>query len=204
MISGTFKQLAVIGLAIIAWALTEQLGGNGFIGAFAAGLATGRITDRCGVDILDFTEDEGQLLNLTVFFIFGISAIGFLGGAGWEVVVFGLLSLTLIRMLPVALSMLGTGLRGSSIAFLAWFGPRGLASIILALVVVEEEPDLPGLEVVLAAMTVTVLASVFAHGLSARPLVRAYARRLESRPGVEAEHEAVPEMPTRGSMHEPI
>jgi NhaP-type Na+/H+ or K+/H+ antiporter len=174
MISGTFKQLAVIGLAIIAWALTEQLGGNGFIGAFAAGLATGRITGRCGQDILDFIEDEGQLLNLAVFFIFGIGAIGFLGGAGWEVVVFGLLSLTLIRMLPVALSMLGTGLRGSSIAFLAWFGPRGLASISLALVVVEEEPDLSGLEVVLAAMT--------EHGSGQR--LRARAQRATPGPGL--------------------
>ncbi len=204
LITGTFQQLAIIALAIIAWALAEDLGGNGFIAAFVAGLTTGRITPVCGEKILDFTEDEGQLLNLAVFFIFGISAIGFLDAAGWEVVVFGLLSLTLIRMLPVAISMIGTGLRGSSIAFLAWFGPRGLASIILALVVVEEEPELPGLEIVLAAMTVTVLASVFAHGLSARPLVRAYAKRLEAGPGDMPEHETVPEMPTRGGHSEPL
>ena len=169
-ITGTFQQLAMIGLAIVAWALAEELGGNGFIAAFTAGLVTGRITPACGEKILDFTEDEGQLLNLAVFFIFGISAIGFLGAASWEVVLFGLLSLTVIRMLPVAIAMIGTGLRGSSIAFLAWFGPRGLASIILALVVVEEEPELPGLEIVLAAMTVTVLASVFAHGSAPGPV----------------------------------
>ena len=199
-ISSTFQQLAMIGLAIVAWALAEQLGGNGFIAAFTAGLVTGRITPDCGEKILDFTEDEGQLLNLAVFFIFGVSAIGFLGAAGWEVVVFGLLSLTLIRMLPVAIAMIGTGLRGSSIAFLGWFGPRGLASIILALVVVEEEPELPGLEIVLAAMTVTVLASIFAHGISARPLVRAYARRIEADPTAMAESEIVAEMPTRGRI----
>jgi NhaP-type Na+/H+ or K+/H+ antiporter len=204
LITGTFQQLAIIALAIIAWALAEELGGNGFIAAFVAGLTTGRITPVCGEKILDFTEDEGQLLNLAVFFIFGISAIGFLDAAGWEVVVFGLLSLTLIRMLPVAISMIGTGLRGSSIAFLAWFGPRGLASIILALVVVEEEPELPGLEIVLAAMTVTVLASVFAHGLTARPLVRAYAKSVEAGPGDMPEHEAVAELPTRGGHSEPI
>ncbi len=204
LITGTFQQLAIIGLAIIAWALAEQLGGNGFIGAFVAGLTTGRITTLCGEKILDFTEDEGQLVNLAVFFIFGISAIGFLDAAGWEVVVFGLLSLTVVRMLPVALAMLGSGLRVSSIAFLAWFGPRGLASIILALIVVEEQPELPGLEILLAAVTVTVLASVFAHGISARPLVRAYARSLESGPEDMAEHEAVPEMPTRGGHSEPM
>lgn len=204
LMTPTFQQLAMIGLAILAWALAEDASGNGFIAAFSAGLATARITPACGKRILDFTEEEGQLLNLTVFFIFGISAIGFLDAAGWEVVLLGLLSLTLIRMLPVAIAMLGTGLRLSSIAFVAWFGPRGLASIILALIVVEEEPELPALQVVLATMTVTVLASVFAHGLSARPLVRAYARRL----GVDApgspETVEVPEMPTRGRPGHPI
>ncbi len=204
LMTATFQQLAMIGLAIVAWALAEQLGGNGFIAAFTAGLATGRITPSCGETILDFTDDEGQLLNLAVFFIFGTSAIGFLDAAGWEVVVFGVLSLTLVRMLPVALALMGTGLRASSIAFVAWFGPRGLASIILALVVVEEEPELAGLPVVLAAMTVTVLASVFAHGVTARPLVRAYARRIEATAGAMAESEPVPEMPTRGRQAEPL
>ena len=119
-------------------------------------------------------------------------------------IVFGLLSLTVIRMLPVAISLIGTGLRASSVAFVAWFGPRGLASIILALLVIEEEPELPALDVVFAAMTVTVLASVFAHGISARPLVRAYARSLESAPEDMVESETVPEMPTRGGHSEPL
>lgn len=197
-ITGIFAQLAVIALAIIAWALAEELGGNGFIAAFVAGLVTGRITPVCGEKILDFTEDEGQLLNLAVFFVFGASAIGFLGATNWHVVVFGLLSLTLIRMLPVAVSMMGTGLRAGSIAFLGWFGPRGLASIILALVVVEEEPELPGLDVVLAAMTVTVLASVFVHGLTARPLSRKYGRSLGTGPEGMPEFKSAPELPTRG------
>ncbi len=203
-ITGTFQQLAIIALALVAWALAEELGGNGFIAAFVAGLTTGRITPVCGEKILDFTEDEGQLLNLAVFYIFGISAIGLLDAAGWEVVVFGLLSLTVIRMLPVAISMIGTGLRGSTVAFLAWFGPRGLASIILVLVVVEGQPELPGLDVVLAAMTVTVLASVFAHGLTARPLVRIYSRGLKAGPETMPEHETVTEMPTRGGGSEPV
>ena len=107
-------------------------------------------------------------------------------------------------MLPVAISMLGTGLRRSSVAFLGWFGPRGLASIILALVVVEEEPDLPALDVILAAMTLTVLASVFAHGTSARPMVLAYGRRFEEMPEDAEERETVPEMPTRGKVADPM
>lgn len=204
VMTGTFEQLVMVGFAVGTWALTESLGGNGFIGAFVAGLVTGRIVPLCGRQILDFVEEEGQLLNLSVFFIFGASATGFLSGADWQVVVFGVLSLTVVRMLPVAIALIGTGLTASTVGFLAWFGPRGLASIILALVVVEEEPGLPALDVVLAAMTVTVLLSVFAHGLSARPLVGVYARRMAAHPGADAEREAVAEMPVRGRSPAPM
>ncbi len=202
--TGTFQQLAMVGLALLAWALAGELDGNGFIAAFVAGMTAGRITDVCGEKILDFTEDEGQLLNLTVFFIFGIGAIGFLEGAGWEVYAYGLLSLTVVRMLPVAIALIGSGLRRSSVAFMGWFGPRGLASIILALVVIEEEPGLPGIETLFAAMTVTVLASVFAHGVTARPLTRAYAASLADAEADEAEMQPVAERPTRGKLAEPL
>jgi NhaP-type Na+/H+ or K+/H+ antiporter len=202
--TATFQQLSMIGLAVVAWALAEELGGNGFIAAFAAGMGASRVTAICGEKILNFTEDEGQLLNLTVFFFFGVSAIGFLEGAGWEVYAFGLLSLTVVRMLPVAIALTGAGLRRSSIAFMAWFGPRGLASIILALIVLEEEPELPGIPTLFAAMTVTVLGSVFAHGISARPLTRAYAAALADADAEEAEMQPVTEHPTRGSLAEPI
>jgi sodium/hydrogen antiporter len=200
--TGTFQQLSMIGIAIGAWALAEQLGGNGFIAAFVAGLTAGRVTDVCSEKILDFTEDEGQLLNLTVFYIFGISAIGLLDGAGWQVVLYGLLSLTAVRMLPVALALADAGLRRSSVAFIAWFGPRGLASIILALVVIEEEPELPGVSTLFAAMTVTVLASVFAHGISARPLTNAYARSIADAEQDAEEMRPVEEVPVRGRMAE--
>jgi NhaP-type Na+/H+ or K+/H+ antiporter len=200
--TGTFQQLSMIGLALGAWALAEQFGGNGFIGAFVAGLTAGRITTVCSERILDFTEDEGQLLNLTVFYIFGISAIGFLEGVGWEVFMYGLLSLTVVRMLPVAVALAGAGLRRSSVAFIGWFGPRGLASIILALVVIEEEPELPGISTLFAAMTVTVLASVFAHGISARPLTNAYARSIADADEVAEEMQPVEEVPVRGKMAE--
>ena len=200
LMTGAFQQLAVISLAVIAWALAEELGGNGFIAAFAAGLATSRITKVCGERVLDFTEDEGQLLTAVVFFIFGVGAISYLDAATWELVLFAILSLTVVRMVPVALAMIGTNLRARSIAFLGWFGPRGLASIILALVVVEEEPELPGLDIVLAAMTLTVLASIVAHGVTARPFVRAYGRHTETMYDDAAEMEAVHEVRTRGQL----
>jgi sodium/hydrogen antiporter len=170
-----FERLALAALAVIAWYAAGEAGGNGFIAAFvgggAAGMAAGSLRER----VLDFAEEEGQLLNLAVFFIFGVFAAEALGGATWQMVAYAVLSLTVIRMLPVAVAVVGLGLRPATIAFLGWFGPRGLASIILALVVIEEEPALAGIDEIFLVMTVTVLLSVIAHGVSAAPLTRRYA-----------------------------
>jgi sodium/hydrogen antiporter len=171
-----FEQFGVLALAVLAFVLADEAGGNGFIAAFVGGLAAGQIGGLAGNRIFEFTEEQGQLLSLAVFFVFGTVAISFLDGADLGIVVYAALSLTLVRMAPVALAVAGMGFRPSTVAFMGWFGPRGLASIILALVVAEEEPELPALGTILAAMTVTVLASVALHGLTARPLVRAYAR----------------------------
>jgi NhaP-type Na+/H+ or K+/H+ antiporter len=172
-----FERLALAALAIVSWWLADAAGGNGFIAAFvgggAAGMAAGPLRER----LLDFAEEEGELLNLSVFFLFGVFAAEALGGATASMVAYGVLSLTVIRMLPVALAVTGLGLRPATIAFLGWFGPRGLASIILALVVVEQEPALRGLDEIFLVMTVTVLMSVLAHGITAAPLTRWYARR---------------------------
>jgi sodium/hydrogen antiporter len=171
-----FEQLAMAALAVIAWLLADHAGGNGFIAAFvggaAAGTAAGPLRDR----VLEFTEDEGQILNLAVFFIFGVFAADALGEATWQMVAYAVLSLTVVRMVPVALAVIGLGLRPATVAFLGWFGPRGLASIILALVVVEEEPALAGLDQIFLVMTVTVLLSILAHGVTAVPITRRYAR----------------------------
>src|SRR5215213_9981452 len=125
------QRLALLALAIIAWALADTVGGNGFIAAFVGGLAAGPTVERVGEQLIRFTEAEGQLLNLSVFFIFGVLVVGLLESLSWEVAVYALLSLTLVRMLPVALSLYGTHLRGISVLFAGWFGPRGLASIVL-------------------------------------------------------------------------
>jgi sodium/hydrogen antiporter len=178
-----FEQLGVLALAVLAFVLADEAGGNGFIAAFVGGLAAGRMGTVAGRRIFEFTEEQGQLLSLAVFFMFGVAALGFLDDASWSIVLYAGLSLTIVRMLPVALAVAGMGFRASSIAFMGWFGPRGLASIILALVVAEEEPHLPGLGPILAAMTVAVLASVVLHGVSARPLTAAFARTLEGLPG---------------------
>jgi sodium/hydrogen antiporter len=171
-----FEQLALAALAVIAWLLADQAGGNGFIAAFVGGAAAGTVAGPLRDRVLEFTEDEGQLLNLVVFFIFGVFAADALGEATWQMVAYAVLSLTVIRMLPVAVATIGLGLSPATVAFLGWFGPRGLASIILALVVVEEEPALAGVEQIFLVMTVTVLLSILAHGVTAAPLTRRYAR----------------------------
>ena len=174
--SPAFQRLAVLALAVLAFVLADEAGGNGFISAFVGGLAAGRAGIGSVERILDFVEEEGQLFSLAVFFVFGVAVVDLVEPAGWEVVLYAALSLTLIRMLPVAVAVVGTGLPARSVAFMGWFGPRGLASIVLALTVAEEHPELPALDVVLAAVSVTVLASVVLHGMTAMPLVRAHAR----------------------------
>ena len=177
-----FEQFGVLGVAVLAFVLADEAGGNGFIAAFTGGLAAGRVGTRSGERIFEFTEEQGQLLGMAVFFVFGTVAISFLDAADLGIVLYAALSLTLVRMVPVAVSVAGMGLRPSTVAFMGWFGPRGLASIILALSVAEEEPELPALGVILAAVTATVLASVVLHGLTAVPGVRAYERATRGDP----------------------
>jgi NhaP-type Na+/H+ or K+/H+ antiporter len=194
-----FEKLAFAALAVITFVAADEVGGNGFIAAFvgggAAGMAAGAVTTRA----LDFAEEDGELLNLAVFFIFGVFASHALGDVGWQDVAYALLSLTLIRMLPVAVSVMGLGLRPATVGFLGWFGPRGLASIILALVVVEDAPALAGLDRIFGVMTVTVLISVFAHGVTAAPLSRRFAGAGKAAEAHESEHAPVIELPTRWS-----
>jgi NhaP-type Na+/H+ or K+/H+ antiporter len=195
--SGSFQRLALLALALIAWALADQIGGNGFIAAFVGGLAVGPTVERVGEQLIRFTEAEGQLLNLSVFFIFGVLAVGLMETLTWQVALYAVLSLTVIRMLPVAASLLGTHLRGISVLFAGWFGPRGLASIVLGLIVIAEAPQLAGAGEIELVVASTVLLSVLLHGVTAAPLSVAYARRVEGMPADAPEKREAVEMPTR-------
>lgn len=198
--SGLFQQLGIASLAVVAWAAADAVGGNGFIAAFVAGIAASSAVRDLGEMVTDFTEDEGQLLNLAIFFLFGAIAAEIFDQLTWQMLLFGLLALTVVRMLPVAISLIGTGLGAKTVAYLGWFGPRGLASIILALVVFEEDASLPGAPEIFLVMTVTVLLSVFAHGITAHPLTARYARGA-GRLGDDAPELAdVVELPTRLGM----
>ena len=194
----SFQRIALLALALIAWALADQIGGNGFIAAFVGGLAVGPTVERVGEQLIRFSEAEGQLLNLSVFFIFGVFVFGAIQHLSWEVALYALLSLTLIRMLPVALSLYGKHLRGISVLFAGWFGPRGLGSIVLGLIVVEEAPLLPGRDEIEMVVALTVLLSVLLHGLTAAPLSALYARRVEGMAADAPEKQGAVESPTRG------
>jgi sodium/hydrogen antiporter len=195
--TGSFRRLALLALAIIAWALADHIGGNGFIAAFVGGLAIGPTVESVGEQLIHFTEAEGQLLNLSVFFIFGVLLVGLFQPLSWEVAVYALLSLTVIRMLPVTLSLLGTHLRGVSVLFMGWFGPRGLASIVLGLVVVTEAPLLDGRDEIGVVVALTVLLSVLLHGVTAAPLSAVYVRRVEGMAASAPEKREMGELPTR-------
>jgi NhaP-type Na+/H+ or K+/H+ antiporter len=193
----TFQRLVLLALALIAWALADTIGGNGFIAAFVGGLVVGPTVKRVGERLIRFTEAEGQLLNLSVFFIFGVLVVGLAQSLSWMVVLYALLSLTVVRMLPVALSLLGTRLRAVSVLFAGWFGPRGLASIVLGLIVLEEAPLLAARDEIEAVVTLTVLLSVLLHGLTAAPLSAAYSRRVEGMAADVPEKRDAVEVPER-------
>jgi|Tabmets5t2r1_1033131.scaffolds.fasta_scaffold02346_2 NhaP-type Na+/H+ or K+/H+ antiporter len=167
-----YERLGLAAVALIAFVAADEVGGNGFIAAFVAGGAAGMTAGPLRNHMIDFAEEEGELLKIAVFFIFGAFAAEVLAGATWQMLAYAVLSLTVIRMLPVAIALAGQGLGTRTIAFMGWFGPRGLASVILALVVIEEQPLLAGIEEIFLVMTVTVLASVVAHGVTAAPLTR--------------------------------
>jgi NhaP-type Na+/H+ or K+/H+ antiporter len=191
------QRLALLVLAIIAWALADQIGGNGFIAAFVGGLAVGPTVERVGEQLIRFTEAEGQLLNLSVFFIFGVLVIGLIQPLSWEVALYALISLSVIRMLPVAVSLAGTHLRSVSVLFMGWFGPRGLASIVLGLIVVAEAPLLAGRDQIELVVALTVLFSVLLHGVTAAPLSAVYARRVDGMAADAPEKQGALELPTR-------
>lgn len=178
-ITPEYQRIAFLVLAVISFLLADEIGGSGFIAAFVGGLATGYITRDAGKVLIDFAEAEGQFLNLTVFFILGIIIAGLLPFITWQIVLYAILSLTIIRILPVALSLMGTKVDISSTLFMGWFGPRGLASVVLALIALEELESFPGEETFILVIFVTVLFSVVAHGVTALPLSRRYVKKLK-------------------------
>jgi len=198
--SGAPLQFAVLALALTAYLGSLALGGNGFVAAFIAGIIFGAATRNRLSESADYTETTGTLLSLFVWTIFGAVFVvpAALLAFDWRVIGYAVLSLTLIRMLPVALSLIGLRFRKDTISVMGWFGPRGLASVIFGLLAFDALTAASKEAGLLASVvTWTILLSVLAHGLSAQPLAAWYARRLKSAPAAAPELVEVQEIQVR-------
>ena len=172
---GTWKQINAVATPLLAYTVASALGGSGFIAAFVAGIVFGAVAGGHAEATTFLAEESGELLNAVTFLLFGAVLLGpALGDPDWRVIGYAVLSLTVVRLLPVALAMLGTGMRRATVGFLGWFGPRGLASIVFVLILVEQT-DLPERPLLLDVVTWTVALSVYAHGLTAWPGANRYA-----------------------------
>jgi NhaP-type Na+/H+ or K+/H+ antiporter len=175
----SFLQLTLLALPFLCLLASKPIGASPFIAAFVGGLVVRVGFKDVSEHMVEFSQQEGQLFDLFVFFLFGVVVGPILGAFSWAVALYAVLSLTLVRMLPVAISLAGTRLSRSSVLFMGWFGPRGLASIVLGLVFLEQEAHLPGEPVIRLAVATTVLLSVLAHGISTIPGIGWYAKQLE-------------------------
>ena len=182
LIDGAWRQVIPAAGAALAYGTASALGGSGFIAAFVAGMTFRLALKRDPGDINELSEQVGNVLNGVTFVLFGAILLGpALGELSWELALYAVLSLTVVRMLPVAIAMLGSHARAPTLGFLGWFGPRGLASIVFAVIVIEES-NLPHEHLIVLAIYLTVGLSVFAHGLTAAPLADRYARWYEQHP----------------------
>ena len=190
-----FAGIAVLALALGSYAGAIAMGGNGFVAAFCGGLAFGAAAGRRGPAEVVFLEQASGLVSLLVWIVFGVIAVPIvLNGVDLTTVLYAVLSLTLVRMFPVALVLVGAGLDRKTVLFIGWFGPRGLASLVFALLAVEELG--PRADPAVVAIAITVFLSVLAHGLSAAPLAARYGRAVAA-PEPEPDH-PVPDVPVRG------
>lgn len=197
----SFGGLGVLALALLCFTVAELIGGNGFISAFVGGMVFGASVRHSCTFLYEFMETEGQLLMLITFLVFGALLLPEgLAYLSWATVGFALLSLTVIRMVPVALSLIGTKVRLPTQLFLGWFGPRGLASILFVLLILEQS-DVPHRDTILSITVVTVVLSVLLHGITAAPFARWYGR-LADQMGECEEHKPVAELPLRSGQPE--
>ena len=175
-ISHSFRNLTCIGVAILILLGAHMVEGNGFIAAFVGGLMFGSFCKKRSGSLTEFVEEEGQLFSLMIFFFFGAVLLPeATDHFTFVCIAYALLSLTVIRMTPTFLALIGSGLKLPSQAFIGWFGPRGLASILFLFVAVEHR-EMEMISEVEAIVYITVFLSVVLHGATAAPLSRAYGR----------------------------
>ena len=174
LIDDAWRQVIPLAAAVLGYGIANALGGSGFIAAFVGGALFGLLAGGKTAGMMGFTEQTGAVLDSVTFLVFGAVLLGpAFEHLSWQIALYAVLSLTVVRMLPVAISLWGTHARAPTVAFIGWFGPRGLASIVFAVIV--EDAHLPHAGTIVTATYLTVGLSVLVHGLSAAPLVSRYA-----------------------------
>jgi NhaP-type Na+/H+ or K+/H+ antiporter len=186
LIAPAWRQVIPAAGAALAYGIAGALDGSGFIAAFVAGMVFRMALGRDPEELNQLTEEVGGVLNGVTFVFFGAILLEpALAELSWQLGLYALLSLTVVRMLPVVIAMWGSRARRPTLGFLGWFGPRGLASIVFAVIVIEES-NLPHETLIVQAIYLTVGLSVLAHGLTAAPLAGRYAGWYEQHPRAQA------------------
>lgn len=187
-IKGAWIQVPIVALAMFCFGLSQWLGGSGFIGSFVGGLVFGALTKNHKQELLSGAEGAGNVLSLLTWFTFGTATLGHSQGLSWQTIVFAILSLTVVRILPVFISLIGVRLQLDTKLFLGWFGPRGLASLVFIVMVFDTQlpgnQRLPGIDTLVSVVTWTITLSIFVHGTSAVPLSKWYGKRVVTRGSV--------------------
>ena len=185
-IDPAWLQLVPVAGAGLAYGVAVALHGSGFIAAFVGGAVFAALRGDVGGEVTEFLEEAGGLLGAVTLMLFGaVMLVPVLGRLSAELILYALLSLTVVRMVPVAMAMLGSGARWETVSFMGWFGPRGLASIVFAVILVEDA-SLANESVLQDAIFLTIGLSVLLHGLSAMPLTDRYASWFASHPKEDA------------------
>jgi len=187
-------QLLVLSLAFGGYETAIHFTGNGFVAAFIAGLVFGGASHGQLHEATEFTDTVGLFSSFLVWIIFGAAFVGpvLRDGIHWRPILYAALSLTVVRLLPVGLALIGTGFRRDSVCFIGWFGPRGLASVVFTLLAFDELHGSSLGRSLVEVTTWAILLSVVAHGISSHPLAARYGKRLQSAVGDIPELESVP------------
>ena len=194
--SNAFQGIGILSLAVFTYVAAELIGGNGFIAAFIGGMVFGNALRHPCTFLFEFMETEGQLLMLITFLVFGAALLPeALELATPATIIYAILSLTVIRMIPIGLALIGSGVRLPTQLFLGWFGPRGLASILFVLLILEESA-VPHRDELLVITVITVALSALLHGITAAPLAKAYGH-MAAKMGECVENEPTTELPLR-------
>jgi NhaP-type Na+/H+ or K+/H+ antiporter len=198
-VSTSFQGIGILSHAILTYMVAELIGGNGFIAVFIGGMVFGNTLRHPCTFLFEFMETEGQLLMLITFIVFGAALLPeALENMNVMFFLYALLSLTVIRIIPIAISLIGAGVRVPTQLFIGWFGPRGLASILFVLLILDEA-DVPHQRELLSITVITVALSVVLHGVTAAPLSKLYGR-LAKRMGDCEENRDAAELPLREGL----